>query len=173
MKKLLIGLLLIGLTSQFYAQGEPEERIKTEELAEINILALNSTYLNRVVDKSAALPVQNLERKAAAYDITVTDLFSEEFDTYEINFENSFGRVTATYDSDGEIMRSYEKFKDVKIPKEVSKSIAKKFPGWAITKTTYLVNYKQDGNLTRMYKIYLEKGKEHLTVKTDVLGIIL
>lgn len=172
MKKLFIGLMLVGLTTPFFGQGVSDQ-IKTIELAEVNILALNSTYVNRVIDKNAAEPVQHLERKAAAFDITVSDLFSEEFDTYEVNFENKVGRITATYDVDGEIMRSYEKFKDVKVPVAVSKSIANKFPDWSTKSTTYLVNYKHNGELTRIYKISLEKGKEHMNIKTDELGNIL
>lgn len=171
MKKLIMGLLIIGMTTQSFAQSDAN--IKPIELDEVNILALNSTYVNRVIDKNSAAPVQHLERKAAAFDITISDLFSEEFDTYEVNFENQFGRITATYDVDGEIMRSYEKFKDVKVPLAVSKSIASKFPGWHLSKTTYLVNYKYDGNLTRVYKVSLEKGKEHLNIKTDEKGNIL
>lgn len=177
MKRLVIGLLLFGLfglTYQIHAQGLlVDEHLKTEELAEINILALNATYLNKVLDKNAALPVQQLERSAAEYDVTVSNIYSEEFDTYEVNFENSHGRITASYDADGEIMRSYEKFKDVKVPKEVAKSIAKKFPGWHLAKTTYLVNYHQNKDVVRAYKVYIEKGREHLMIKTDERGNIL
>jgi hypothetical protein len=173
MKKLIIGLFLFGLTSQSFSQSSQEDQLKTIELAEVNILALNSTYVNKVIDKNAAEPVQHLERKAAAYDITVSDLFSQDFDTYEVNFENQYGRITATYDVDGEIMRSYEKFKDVKVPLAVSQSIAKKFPGWHTSRTTYLVNYKHNGDLTRIYKVSLEKGKEHLNIRTDEKGNIL
>ncbi|MCM2301587.1 MAG: nicotinate-nucleotide adenylyltransferase [Flavobacteriaceae bacterium] len=171
MRKLVMGLLLIGMTAQSFSQSS--ENFKTIELDEVNIIALNSTYVNRVIDKNSAAPVQHLERKAAAFDITVSDLFSEEFDTYEVNFENQFGRITATYDVDGEIMRSYEKFKDVKVPSAVSKSIASKFPGWHTSNTTYLVNYKHDGNLSRVYKVSLEKGKERLNIKTDEKGNFL
>jgi hypothetical protein len=171
MKKFVMGLLFIGMTTQLFSQAS--ENFKTIELDEVNILALNSTYVNRVIDKNSAAPVQHLERKAAAFDITVSDLFSEEFDTYEVNFENQFGRITATYDVDGEIMRSFEKFKDVKLPVAVSKSCADKYPGWHLSKTTYLVNYKHDGNLSRMYKISLEKGKEQMNIKTDEKGNFL
>lgn len=171
MKNLVMGLLVFGMTTQLFSQNN--ENFKTIELDEINILALNSTYVNRVIDRNSAQTVQQLERKAAAFDVTVSDIFSEEFDTYEVNFENQHGRITATYDVDGEIMRSFEKFKDVKLPIAVSKSLAEKFPGWHVAKTTYLVNYKYDGDLTRVYKISLQKEEEHLNIKSDEKGNIL
>lgn len=173
MKKLLIGLFSLGITALATAQTVPDEQFKTIELSEVNILALNSTYINKVIDKHAAQPVQSLERKAAAFNILVSDIYSKEFDSYEVKFENEKGRITATYDIDGEIMRSYEKFKDVKLPRSVAESIVEKYPGWAIVNTTYLVNYRLNKDLSREYKVFLEKDKEKKMVKTDEIGNFL
>lgn len=173
MKNFVIGLFVLGLTNQAIAQTVQEEQFKTIELSEVNIMALNSTYINKVIDKNAAQPVQQLERKAAAFNILVSDIYSKEFDSYEVKFENEKGRITATYDIDGEIMRSYEKFKDIKLPRSVAETVVQKFPGWAIVNTTYLVNYRLNRDLSREYKIFLEKGNEKMVVKTDEVGNFL
>ena len=65
MKKLLFGLLTIGLTIQAYSQD-----IKTEELSEVIVYAANYKYLNNVdTGEVASIPVEMLQRKVAAFDV--------------------------------------------------------------------------------------------------------
>ena len=64
MKKVLFGLLFLGLTTQAYSQI-----VETQELSEVTVVATNYKYLNSVnSEEVASVPVEMLERKVAAFD---------------------------------------------------------------------------------------------------------
>ena len=75
MKKFILSLLVIGLTSQVYSQIT-----KVEELSEVVVTAVNYKYLNQTDHKEAAVPVQMLQRKVAAYDVTTKDYYQDDYE---------------------------------------------------------------------------------------------
>ena len=64
MKKLLLGLLAIGLSAQFYAQV-----INDGMLPEVEVRATNYKYLNSIDNTEAAVSVQLLEDMVAKFDV--------------------------------------------------------------------------------------------------------
>ena len=76
----------------------------------------------------------------------------------------------ATYDKEGKLLRTAEKYKNIRIPQAVSKAIYLKHPGWIIAKDAYLVNYYESEGAKKMYRLVLEKGDKRLRVKTDENG---
>lgn len=168
MRKLLIGLLVLGLTTQAFAQIT-----KTEKLSEVVIVATNYKYLNQVGQDEVAIPVKMLQRKVATYDIKTSDFYDDEYDFYSVNFFIPEGKVLAAYDKDGKIIRTVEKYKDIALPKHVVNSVVKRFPGWTIAKDAYLVNYHNEKGVTKKYKLTLENGDKRMKVKTDAEGNFL
>ncbi|NAS12270.1 nicotinate-nucleotide adenylyltransferase [Poritiphilus flavus] len=169
MKKLLLGILAIGLTIQSYSQV-----VKTEKLSEVVVYATNYKYLNNVnTQEVASIPVQMLERKVASYDIKNSDIYHDEYDYYEVAFYIPEGKILAAYDKDGQLMRTAEKFRDINLPNTVKKAVLDRFPGWTITKDIYLVNYHDKKGVTKKYKLKLVNGDKVLRVKTDASGNFL
>ena len=170
MKKIIFGLVILGLTIQTYGQ------IKTEELSEVVISATNYKYLNKVGLENASLPVAMLQQKVAGFNIKDADFYTDEYDTYEVTFYIPEGYVLASYDGQGNILRTAERYKDVALPKKVIESVARTYPGWAFAKDTYLVNYYDKGlagKITKRYKIVLKNGDERIRVKCDEEGNFL
>jgi len=165
MKKLLLGFLALGLTTQMYAQVVTEE-----QLSEVIVVATNYKYLNDVSRDVESVPVQLLQDKVATYDLKNSELYQDEYDTYEITFFIPEGRILAAYDKDGNIIRTIEKFQDIALPKNVSKAVAKRFPGWAISKDVYLVHYSDQTGASKKYKITLSNGDKRMKVKLDEKG---
>lgn len=165
MKKLLLGFLALGLTTQMYAQVVTEE-----QLSEVIVVATNYKYLNDVSRDVESVPVQLLQDKVATYDLKNSELYQDEYDTYEITFFIPEGRILAAYDKDGNIIRTIEKFQDIALPKNVSKAVAKRFPGWAISKDVYLVHYNDQTGASKKYKITLSNGDKRMKVKLDEKG---
>lgn len=165
MKKLLLGLLALGLTTQMYAQVVAEE-----QLSEVIVVATNYKYLNDVSRNVESVPVQLLQDKVATYDLKNSELYQDDYDTYEISFFIPEGRILAAYDKDGNIIRTIEKFQDITLPKDVSKAVAKRFPGWAISKDVYLVHYNDKSGASKKYKITLTNGDQRIKVKVDEKG---
>ena len=169
MKKLLLGLLCIGLTSPVLAQI-----IKTEELSEVIVYATNYKYLNSLAsEEPAAIPVQMLERKVAAFNLEESEYYQDDYDYYQIRFYIPDGKILAAYDKDGKILRTIEKFENVKLPESVSNAILDRFPGWTVNEDVYLVRYHKDKGVTKTYKVTLVNGEKTLRIKLDDKGNFL
>lgn len=169
MKKLMLWLLVFGLTTQFYAQV-----VNNGQLPEVVISAINYKYLNEVNSNDVATPVKLLEIEAANFDPRNNkDLYEDEYGYYKVSFFIPDGQIVAAYDNNGKIIRTIEKFKDVKPPRTVINSVAKRFPGWAITDDVYKVTYHRKAGTNKIYKLMLKNGNKKMRVKTDENGKFL
>jgi len=169
MKKIMLSLLAIGLAIPAYAQI-----IKTEQLSEVVVYATNYKYLNSVnTEEVASVPVEMLERKVAAFDVKGSEFYQDDWGIYNINFYIPEGRILAAYDSDGKLLRTAERFKDINLPMAVKKAVLDRFPEWSITKDIYLVNYHEDRGVNKKYKLKLENGDKILRIKVDEKGEFL
>ena len=165
MKKLIIGLFVLGLMTQGFAQIT-----KVEQLSEVVVVAVNYKYLNQVDSQEAAVPVELLQRKVATYDLKSQEFYDDDFEFYTVSFFIPEGKIVAAYDSNGKILRTIERYKDIALPMDVTMAVAKRFPGWSITKDVYLINYHESKGVTKKYKITLENGEKRLKVKVDSEG---
>ena len=169
MKKLLLSLMCIGLITPALSQV-----IKTEELSEVIVYATNYKYLNSLAsEEPAAIPVQMLERKVAAFNVEESDYYRDDYDYYQISFYIPDGKILAAYDKDGKIIRTIEKFKDVKLPESVNNAIVDRFPGWVVSEDYYLVRYHETKGVSKMYKMTLVNGEKKIRVKLDEKGNFL
>ncbi|MEZ2414098.1 hypothetical protein ACA086_03985 [Muriicola sp. E247] len=164
MKKTVLSLMLLSIVSAGFAQEEKE----AIELKGVTVSPLNLEYENTVVDKNMPPSVQNLERKAARFDITELDIYNGQFEAYEVFFEQNNGSIIATYDSEGKILQSYERFKDITLPVAVREHIYKSHPGWKIHKDIYIVSYYDDRDVSKVAKVQLVKDGLKKNLKLDV-----
>ena len=164
MNKIVLGLLIFGLTIQGFSQVDVV-------LSEIDINAANYKYLNSVGDTETALIVTRLQKDVAQFDLKNSKYFEDENDEFIIYFEAPVGKILATYDNDGEIIRTQERFVDIQLPLPISNTIVDNYPGWKITGDIYLVKYMRDEDDTfKMYKLVIEKDGKTKRVKTDAHG---
>lgn len=168
MKKFIIGLFVIGLTSQVFAQVP-----KVEQLSEVVVTAVNYKYLSAIDSKEVAIPVKMLERKAAAYNVQDADYYSDDYEFYTVSFIIPEGKIVAAYNPEGEIIRTIERFEDVKLPAAVRDAVAERFPNWTIVKDVYRVTYNQVKGANKSYKLKLKNGEKTMRVKVDDKGEFL
>tara|TARA_B100000925_G_C21788803_1_gene379576 strand:- start:54 stop:554 length:501 start_codon:yes stop_codon:yes gene_type:complete len=163
MKKLLFGLMILGLTTQSFAQVT---------LPEFEVRATNYKYLNSVSPEEVAdTDVRNLEEKVASFDLKSAAFYEEDKDLYSVQFFIPNGRILAAYDKDGTLLRTIEKFEDVILPTHITEAILTKFPNWVPTKDHYLVNYRESSDAARrLYKIKLQNEDKTIKVKIDAEG---
>ena len=162
MKKIMYLLVSVGFVSQMNAQD-----IK---LPEVVISAVNYKYLNAVNTEDSDPSVTRLEQEVAFYNIKDSDLYEDEYDTYMIEFYIPDGRIVAAYDKDGNILRTIEKFKSVKLPKDVRDAVFTRFPNWTLDKDAYFVNFENNKDAKKVYKIKLRNGNEVMRIKIDAEG---
>lgn len=168
MKKIIVGLFVLGLTSQLFSQVT-----KVEQLSEVVVTAVNYKYLNAVDNTEAAIPVQMLERKAAAFNVQEQEYYIDDYDYYTVSFYIPEGKIVAVYDADGKIMRTIEKFDDVKLPAAVNKAVTERFPNWELVSDMYRVTYSESKGANKTYKLKLKNGDKTMRVKINELGEFL
>ena len=169
MKKLVLGILGVGLAFPMTAQI-----VRTEQLSEVTVYATNYKYLNSVGSfEPAAIPVQLLERKVASFDLMDSDFYNDEYDLYRISFYIPEGKILAAYDANGKILRTVERFENVALPVSVRDAVAERFPGWTVSKDVYAVSFHQEKGVTKTYKLVLVNGDQKIRVKLDDTGVFL
>ena len=158
MEKLLVTTLLLCIAnfscSQYLAYHVSGEKLEAawESL-------INHDYLDRVQDRSTPELARVLEDAAASYDIESHRRLSQQ-GIQRVMFTHTNGSVVAIYDHQGKILRSYERFKTIRLPQKIVKMIIKKHPGWTITGGTYQVWYRGVGKkVSKSYRVVIQKGK--------------
>ena len=163
MKKLFFGLMILGLTTQSFAQIT---------LPEVEVRVNNYKYLNSVnPEKVADIDVRTLEEKVANFDLKSAAFYEEDNDIYSVQFFTPKGKIHASYDKDGTLLRTTEKFEDVVLPRYISEAILTNYPNWVLTNDQYLVNYHKSSDAAqRLYKIKLRNEDKTIKVKIDAEG---
>lgn len=165
----MLGLFVFGLTTQFMFS----QVIKPIELSEVKV-SVNYKYLDAIDSKEVAVPVKMLQEKVAFFNLKESDLYSDEYDTYQVSFYIPEGKIVAAYDNEGKILRTIERFKNIKLPKSVTKAITKRFPNWAIVEDAYKINYYGlSGIAKKQYKVRLKNKDKRMVVKVDEDGEFL
>ncbi|WNH12512.1 nicotinate-nucleotide adenylyltransferase [Thalassobellus suaedae] len=165
MKTIVFIMFLFGLTVLSNAQ--------TIALQE-TVIELNNTYLNAVNADNAAECVKILEEKVVNYNRELTPLYNEVYDTYKVSFYIPEGKIIAVYNTDGKIIRTIEKYNNVRLPLIVMQAIAKRFPNWGIISDAYHINYHCEKDTVKQeYKIKIKNENEIITVKTNETGMFL
>ena len=161
MKKLVLGLFIFGLTTQLYAQAI--------ELSEVEI-AVNYKYIDAIGTDKLAKPVQLLTENALNYETHKEDLYDDEYEHYKVSFHIPDGKIVAAYDKEGNLIRTIEKYKNVRLPIDVLQAVASRFPNWAVVEDVYLVNFHCEKGIKKQYKIKIQNEDKVLTITTDDKG---
>jgi hypothetical protein len=168
MKKVILGLFILGLTTAMFAQNT-----NIEELPTVVLHNVNYKYLSGVNIEHEAQIVGFLQNEVANFDLKKADVYEGEESSYEIFFMIPNGYICVNYNNNGEITSTLEKFNNSKLPPIVSSSVTNKYPGWSISKNTYSVQYNQVKGTAKSYKLILENGNQRIRIKTDDEGNIL
>jgi len=108
MKNLFLILFLFGLTVPIFSQ--------IIELDEVIIHPVKYKYLFAVVDEDSDANVKKLEVEVSNFDVTKQEYYSDEYDGYNVSFYIPEGYAVAVYDKDGNILKTIERYKNVKLP---------------------------------------------------------
>jgi len=166
MKKIVLGLFIFGLTIQVSSQ--------TVELPE-TLITVNYKYLDAVDIDNVPERVKKLEAEVLNYkNVDQSKLYEDEQDIYSVSFYVPEGKIVAAYDANGKIIRTIEKYNNVRLPLIVMQAVSKRFPNWGIVEDIYYIKYHiETDSLKQVYKIKLKNENETITVKTNETGMFL
>ena len=101
-------------------------------------------------------------------------MYNDEYDNYRVSFFIPEGRIIAAYNKVGKILGTTERFKNIKLPKTVLRSILEQYPNWEIVEDAYKVDYADKSGIARkQYKVKLMNGGKKIVEKFDENGDIL
>ncbi|NMH85909.1 nicotinate-nucleotide adenylyltransferase [Flavivirga algicola] len=166
MKKILLGLFIFGLTIQAYSQ--------TIELSN-TVISLNYKYLDATGFDNMPERVKRLEDEILNYEHKeLSKLYDDINEVYEVSFNVPQGKIVAAYDKHGKIIRTKEKYNNVRLPLEVMQAISKRFPNWGIVEDAYLIRYHYNKDtLQQEYKVKIKNNDKSILVITDEKGTFL
>jgi hypothetical protein len=167
MKIVALAIVALFSTTLNYAQNI--------ELPE-TIISLNYKYVDLTDTNIIPDHIKNLEAEVLNYDHKkqLSELYDDEYDTYSVSFYVPKGRIVAAYNKDGKIIRTIEKYSNVRLPLVVMQSVSTRFPNWGIVEDVYVIKYQSDqDSLKHEYKIKIKNEEQVLTVKTDENGIFI
>lgn len=162
MKKFLIGLCFLGLTSSVFAQDVIfSEKIKEDKVPGEVISAVEKDFKDFSVIEYSAIPVTMVEDM-----ITVTtnkNFDPDDYDSYQVKLSGKNITLNAYYDSDGHLVSTYESIKGAVLPIVVDRAITKKYPNAKLESDRYVAtHYTKDGKTTVHYHVkIMNNGKKH------------
>lgn len=89
---------------------------------------------------------------------------TEDFDEIEVRFNNSKGYLKATFDKNGNLVNTFQKFKNIALPRNIQEQLYKENMGWSMTKNKYVASGKSDLIQKEKYRIRLSNGDQKKSI---------
>jgi len=111
--------------------------------------------------------INPIEYVKTNFDINqfIAAIDNEDYDSYEVNFRSSKGFLNASYDKEGNLVSTFQQFKNIYVPKDIRDDLYANYKGWSMVKNKYVASGKLDRIDRAVFKIRLERGKEHQNIK--------
>ncbi len=167
MKKFLIGIMILGLASLGYSQAFDAE-MEEVKLSDVTITPMNPDYLDKV-GESLSPWVFTLEKRASRYSIKDSTSFIPGV-INRVRFIQRKGELTATYNYNGKILSTRERYSNLVLPPAVRNAVFSDYPDWNMKKNTYHVSYNHKKGAKKVYKVQIRKDGIKKNLKLDVNG---
>ncbi|MCH4824244.1 hypothetical protein ML462_13785 [Gramella lutea] len=171
MRTLIFSLLLIAVTTFSQAQeitqleeakvGFAPFDTKVTRSGDSFIYTVNESYAGEFTKDAIGF-------MKAHFDIdNFIAEFEGEYDNYLVSLRSSKGFLNADFDKDGNLVKTYQKFKDIVLPLDVRREVYMANKGWTMTQNKYIASGRGELIEKEVYKIKLENGSSKKSVKID------
>ncbi len=127
----------------------------TTNLGELDF-EIKEAYTNHFVSN----PIRFIQEN---FDFKALDIKGE--DEVEVSFLSRKGYLIATYDAKGDLVRTSQRFKDIKLPLAVWRDIYSQNVGWKMVSNLYTANGMENRIHKEMYKVKLMNGKQTKNIR--------
>ena len=171
MKTLIFSLLLIAVTTFSQAQEitELEEAKVGFAPLDAEITREGDSFTYKVnEDYAGAFSKDAIGFMKANFDIkNFIAEYGEDYDSYLVTFTSSKGYLSADFDEEGNLVKTYQKFKDIVLPLDLRREVYMANKGWTMTGNKYVASGNGDLVEKEFYKVKLENGNQKRTMKID------
>lgn len=162
MKKLVIGLVVMGLTSSAFAQDVLYSvKVKEDKVPEEVVTAVQKDFKGFAVTEYSAIPITMVEDKMIVTQDK--DFDPSDYDSYQVKIQGKGTAMDAYYDADGKLVSTYENIKNTTLPSVVERAISKKYPNAKLEGDRFVATYfANDGTTKVHYHVkVMNNGKKH------------
>ena len=156
MKNALLGLLLLGFMSTGQSQILLEEAnvIAKKPTMKIDVRtnALVVQIPEKVIGEFQKDPVRFVRNNFDSAQLAL-DNKDSEYDSYEINFRSTKGHLLARFDDKGEIISTFQKFRDVALPEAARTQINQKYGNCKFLSNVYVGKTKKWDMKKEFYRV--------------------
>ena len=170
MKTLIICLLLVG----FIGTGHSQIVLKETRLEYSPVSMKVDPITNSVTLKITEARVGEFQKDPLAFIQDKFDIQSfiaenqeYEFDGYDVYFKSNKGVVTARYDKEGEMISTYQRFKNVALPDDVKLEILRNYRNSQVLKNHHIVTSRNWMIDKEFYRVKIHDGDKVRRLKID------
>lgn len=142
-------------------------RLTKEKVPAVVITSVEKDFPDATITEYRALPVTILEE---GWVFTKEKPMDGQYETYYLTVKGKNFDGQATYNADGNLVSFHEWARDVALPLNIARAIAREYPGWSIDKDHMTTTFYRNGKQKTYYHVNLSKGAEHGKVVFDSHG---
>lgn len=129
---------------------------------------LENEYSEEVEAFSFSSVILSLQKSIAEYDVTEDSVYdNSERATYNVTFEKKSSKARVTYNNEGEILKSVESYKNIRLPASLRIQIVGDNPLFSIDTNKVTIIYHKVFGVAITYKVTICNGKQRKTLKFD------
>ncbi|OIQ27546.1 MAG: hypothetical protein BM564_12295 [Bacteroidetes bacterium MedPE-SWsnd-G2] len=166
-----LTVILGCFAMQVFAQHKlvkTTHKTNTNQMEIVSTLS-NTAYLDFSTTKNTPAKVLQLRKLAANYNIkNLTEYNEIDPSSYLVRFNVEDNLLEVTYNQHGDIISSYELYKNVKLPNQLTEELNDKYPGWSINQTKLEYEYKGKDDVEKTYIIKVTHNNKRKLVKFNV-----
>ena len=170
MKTLIISLILIlfaGLSqAQVIELSEAKIGFEPVALEKENSFRLNvkENYVGEFEKNPLVFMENNFDIKTF-----INRVKNDKYNSYRVSFRSKKGFLNVEFDEEGNLLKTSQKFTNVRLPGKIYEQLYRDFKGWVLAKTVHVASGKPGKPDRDVYHITLKKGnkKESLKIKAN------
>ncbi|MCB7479711.1 hypothetical protein [Christiangramia sediminis] len=174
MKTLFFSLLLVAVGLVGQAQ---EQKITQLEEAKVGFAPLDAkitqsgdSFSYKVEEEyEGEFTKDAIAFMKANFDIQnfISEFEEDKYSSYVVTFRSSKGHLSADFNKEGELVKTFQKFQDIALPLDVRREVYMANKGWTMTSNKYIASGNGDLLEKEIYKVKLENGNQKRNVKLD------
>lgn len=174
MKKLVIIIVSVFVINTINAQyhhtasnDANNEIVFTKSVPKVSTISKEKlSYSESLKAFDQAITIQNLENTIVSYNLKQDPIYdNSEKASYKVSFNNKNARAIVIYNNDGDIITTKEKYKNVKLPYQLTASIIKNHPDFYIKNAIVHKNFKMGFGIKTIYEVVISGGGKTKTLK--------